>query len=400
MNKKGLKLSSLCVREIKENRTTQPHVLPLYASSSFEFDSIDQGIAVFKGDEHAHVYSRFGNPTVDAVARKIASLEAYQTPAQQAEALLFSSGMSAILTLMLATLQSGDKVLTQANLYGGTTEQFLKILKPNGIIPIFTDLSDLDRLAQDLASDSSIKMIYAESPANPTLACVDLQQVSALAKRYDCLTAIDNTFMTPYLQQPFAYEIDFVIHSTTKFLNGHGNSTAGVLISTHVELMQKKIWQTMKLAGTNTSPWDAWMIHNGLKTLAIRMERHCHNAMIISEYLEQNPRVSKVNYPGLTSHKDHHLAKRQMKDFGGMLSFEVEGGFEAAIQVMRKFELCTLAPTLGDVDTLVLHPASSSHVNIDRETRLSQGINDGLIRMSVGIEDVDDIISDLEQALA
>ncbi len=400
MKKSGLKLGSLCVREIKENRTTKPHILPIYATSSFEFDSIDQGIAVFKGEEKGHVYSRFGNPTVDTVARKIALLEAYNTPIESVEAILFSSGMSAILTLILATLKSGDKILTQANLYGGTTEQFLKILKPNGIEPIFTDLSDLNRVEQDLQKDDSIRMIYAESPANPTLACVDLKSLQALADRFNCYTAIDNTFLTPYLQQPFNFGIDFIVHSTTKFLNGHGNSTAGILISGHVQLMRDQIWQTMKLAGTNASPWEAWLINNGLKTLAIRMDKHCQNAMKVSEYLENDDRISRVNYPGLPSHRDHQLAQRQMAQFGGMLSFEVAAGFDAAVEMMRNLKLCILAPTLGDVDTLVLHPASSSHVNIDKAMRMEQGITDGLVRMSVGIEDVEDIIADLDQALS
>lgn len=399
MTKSPLKFGSICVREISENRTTKPHVLPIYATSSFEFDSIDQGIKVFQGEEQAHVYSRFGNPTVDAVAKKLAQLEAYNTPVSEPEAILFSSGMSAILTLMLGTLKSGDKILTQANLYGGTTEQFLKILQPNGIVPVFTDLGDLDQIEQHLKNDPSIRMIYGESPANPTLSCIDLDAVARLASNHQAYTAIDSTFMTPYLQKPFKFGIDFVIHSTTKFLNGHGNSTAGVLISRHRDLMQNEIWRTMKLAGTNTNPWDAWLIHNGLKTLPLRMDRHCQNALQVAQYLEAHQKVSKVNYPGLTSHKDHQLASRQMAGYGGMLSFEVAAGLDAALAFMRKLSLCTLAPTLGDVDTLILHPASSSHVNIPKDVRMDQGITDGLIRVSVGIEDVEDILTDLEQAL-
>ncbi len=398
MTKSRLKFGSLCVGEIKENRTTKPHILPIYATSSFEFNDIDQGIRIFKREKKGFVYSRFGNPTVDAVAKKIARLEAFNTPIEEADALLFSSGMSAILTLMLATLESGDKILTQANLYGGTTEQFLKVLKPNGIEPVFTDLSNLPELERKLKSDPDIKMIYGESPANPTLACIDLAALSKLATESNIFTAIDSTFMTPYLQQPFLFGIDFVVHSTTKYLNGHGNSTAGVLVSGHRELMQNKIWQTMKLAGTNANPWDAWLVHNGLKTLPIRMEKHCANAMAVANFLENHRSVSKVNYPGLASHRDHELAKRQMRMSGGMLSFEIAAGLEAAIKFMRHLNLCTLAPTLGDVDTLVMHPASSSHVNIPKEVRLEQEITDGLVRMSVGIEDVDDIIEDLDQA--
>ena len=399
MKKSMLSFNSLCVREIKENRTTKPHVLPIYATSSFEFDNIDQGMRIFRGEESGHVYSRFGNPTVDTVAAKIALLETHGTPVTHAEALLFSSGMSAILTLMLAVLKSGDKILTQANLYGGTTEQFIKVLAPNGIVPVFTDLSDIDLVQQKLKTEPSIKMIYGESPANPTLACIDLEAIAQIGSETGVYTTIDNTFMTPYLQQPFKHGIDFVIHSTTKYLNGHGNSTAGVLISGHQDLMKKDIWRTMKLAGTNSNAWDAWLVHNGLKTLPLRMDRHCKNAMEIAKYLDNHSAVEKVNYPGLPSHRHHNLALRQMSDFGGMLSFEVKGGLVPALSFLRKISFCSHAPTLGDVDTLIMHPASASHVNLPKDVREAQGIVDGLIRLSVGIEDAKDIIADLGQAL-
>ncbi len=393
-------LHSACVREIKENHSTKPHILPIYATSSFAFESIDEGIRIFSGAEKGHVYSRFGNPTMDTVAAKIALLESHNLDDVEAGAIMFSSGMSAILTMVLGLLQSGDKILTQANLYGGTTEQFIRILKPNGIEPVFTDLSDLTAVEEILARDARIKLIYGESPANPTMACIDLENISRLAAKYQVYSAVDNTFATPYLQQPFAYRIDFIIHSTTKYLNGHGNSTAGVLVARDPGLLQEKIWPVMKLAGTNCNPWDAWLVHNGLKTLALRMEKHSANALEIARYLTGHPRVSKVNYPGLEDHPSHALARRQMKHFGGMVSFEVAGHLEEAVTFMRKLKFCILAPTLGDVDTLILHPATMSHLNIPREVRLSEGITDGLVRISAGIEDVRDIIKDLEQALA
>ena len=399
MKSSALKFGSLCVREIKEIRSTKSHVLPIHPTSSFVFDDIDQGIRMFQGEEKGHVYSRFGNPTVDTVAEKLAQLETHGLDVN-GSGILFSSGMSAILTLMLATLQSGDKILSQANLYGGTTEQFNKILYTHGITPVFTNLRDLELVEKHLKEDKTIRMIYAESPANPTLACINLGAMASLAKQFEVWTAVDNTFMTPYLQQPIRHGIDFVVHSTTKFLNGHGNSTAGVLISKHQELMQKDIWRTMKLAGTNCNAWDAWLIHNGLKTLTLRMDRHCQNALEVASFLAQHPKVSQVNYPGLPSHPDHVLAQQQMQQFGGMLSFEVRGGLDHALSCLRRLQLCTLAPTLGDVDTLVLHPVTSSHINIDPETRAREGITDGLIRVSVGIEDVDDIKNDLAQALA
>lgn len=398
--KAPLGFSSTCIRDAKDARTTPPHQLPIYATSSFELESIDQAIAVFQGREKGHVYGRYGNPTLDTVARKIAALETHGLELE-AEALLFSSGMSAISTLLLAHLQQGEKILTQGNLYGGTTELFLKVLQPCGVEPIFTDLQDLDGVEALLQKEPDIRLLYFETPANPTLACVDMDALVKLARAYDCKTAIDNTFCTPYLQQPFRFGLDYIVHSTTKYLNGHGNSIAGALVGRDAAAMRGPIWQTMKLAGTNCNAWDAWLINNGLKTLALRMQRHSQNAQAVAEFLSEHERVARVNYLGLPGHPDYALASRQMRNgFGGMLSFELKGGLEAGMQFMRNIRFCTMAPTLGDVDTLILHPATSSHLNVDPAVREANGITDGLIRLSVGIEDVDDILLDLDQALA
>lgn len=396
--KENKKVGSFCVHELADQRTTKPHQLPIYATSSFEFESIDQGIDIFTGKAEGHVYGRYGNPTMEVVAEKIARLEGYGLD-MNPKAILFSSGMSAISTLMMAVLEKGDKILSQGNLYGGTTELFVKILKPFGVDLVMTDLQDLEKVEELVKADPSIKMLYFETPANPSLACVDLAALAEIAQRYDRYTAVDNTFCTPYLQQPFKYDIDFIIHSTTKYLNGHGNSIAGALVGKDAELMQKKVWTAMKLLGTNCNPWDAWLTNNGIKTLELRMDRHCANAQAVAEYLTKHPKVIKVNYPGLPEHPDHVIAKKQMRNFGGMLSFEIEGGVEAGVQFMNQIKMCVLAPTLGDVDTLILHPASMSHLNIPREVRLRNGITDGLIRLSIGIENVEDIIGDLEQAM-
>ncbi|MBL7790783.1 MAG: aminotransferase class I/II-fold pyridoxal phosphate-dependent enzyme, partial [Saprospiraceae bacterium] len=285
-------------------------------------------------------------------------------------------------------------------LYGGTTELFSQIMAPLGIESIFIDLGDLDKVEAVMASNAAIRMVYMETPANPTMACVDIAALAALAKQHGAYSAIDNTFCTPYLQQPFRFGVDFVVHSTTKFLNGHGNSIAGIVIGRDQELMATRVAKTLKLTGATCNAWDAWLINNGLKTLELRMIRHSRNAMEIARFLAQHPRVGRVNYNGLPSHPHHELAKRQMRDFGGMLSFEVKGGLEAAVGFIKKLQFCTMAPTLGDVDTLVLHPASMSHVNIPSEVRQQYGITDGLVRVSVGIENAADIIADLEQALA
>lgn len=390
-----MSFDSLCAKEAKDPRTTAPHVLPIYATSSFAFESLDEGIDIFTGKTSGHVYGRYGNPTIEAVATKIAALETHGLDLE-AHGILFSSGMSAISNLMMAVLKSGDKILTQGNLYGGTTELFLKILEPLGIETILTDLKDLNRVEELVRQDSSIRMLYFETPANPTLACVDIQALADIARQYGRYSAVDNTFCTPYLQQPFAHGVDFIIHSTTKYLNGHGNSIAGAIVGRDVELMQGRIWQTMKLSGTNCNPWDAWLTHNGMKTLTLRMDRHSENALAVAQFLEQHPKVATVNYNGLPSHPDHALAKKQMRAFGGMLSFELKGGLEAGKHLMNSLRFCTLAPTLGDVDTLALHPASMSHINIPKEVRLQNGITDGLVRLSVGIEHAADIMADLD----
>lgn len=393
-----IQFDSLCVREMADKRTTDPHILPIYATSSFSFSSIEQGIDIFTGKEQGHVYGRYGNPTIEAVADKIAAMEVHGTN-MEAAGLMVSSGMAAISTLVMGLLQAGDKILTQGNLYGGTTELFTKIIGRFGVETIFTDLNDLNGVEARLKADPAIRLLYFETPANPTLACVDMEALSGLAKKYNVYTAADNTFCTPYLQQPFRHGVDMIIHSTTKFLNGHGNSIAGVIVARDLEWLRTKAWQAMKLAGTNCNPWDAWLVHNGMKTLFLRMDRHSQNAQALAEFLDTHPRVARVNYNGLPSHPDHQLARKQMTQFGGMLSFELKGGLEAGLDFMKKIRFCTLAPTLGDTDTLILHPASSSHLNVPKEVRLQNGITDGLIRVSVGIENVVDIRADLEQAM-
>jgi len=389
---------SLCVQDPEDPRTTKPHQLPIYATSSFEFETIDQGIDIFTGKAEGHVYGRYGNPTIDAVAAKITAMETYGLDIS-ATGVMVSSGMAAISVLMAALLKSGDKILTQGNLYGGTTELFLKTLSQLGIGTVMADLRDLDAVTQAIEADPAIRMLYFETPANPSMACVDVSALASIARKYEKYSAIDNTFCTPYLQQPLALGADFVIHSTTKYLNGHGNSIAGIIIGRDSALMKEKVSKTMKLLGSNCNPWDAWLTNIGLKTLPLRMDCHCANALGLARFLQAHQGVSKVNYPGLESHPDHALAMRQMRGFGGMLSFELSAGYEAALSFMNRLRLCSLAPTLGDVDTLILHPASSSHINVPKELRLKHGITDGLVRVSVGIENLEDLKSDFHQAL-
>ncbi len=393
-----IRFESLSAREWPDPKTTTPHILPIYATSSYDFEDIEQGIRIFSGQEEGHTYSRYGNPTVEATSGKIAALETYGSLIS-ASAVMTNSGMSAIHVLVAGLLKSGDKMLTQPNIYGGTTELFRQMSKSWGIELIYADLRKTDEVDALLKADPSIKLVYLETPANPTLACIDIEALARITSLHNRWSAIDNTFATPYLQQPLRLGVDFVIHSTTKFLNGHGNSIAGVVIGKDADLFKQTIWNTMKLTGANCSPFEAWLVYQGMKTLPLRMDKHSSNALLISTTLSNHPNVSLVNYPGLETHPDHEVAKKQMRAFGGMMSFELNGGLDTAIKAMNKLRFCSLAPTLGDIDTLILHPASSSHLKVDPEIRRKAGISDGLIRISVGIEDPQDILDDLLQAI-
>lgn len=395
---KKISLASTCVHHPEWTFDNPPNQLPLVPASAFAFETIEQGIDIFDGRQKGHIYSRFGNPTTDAVAAKIARLEGFDLDSPP-RGLLTSSGMSAIATLVMALLQPGDKLLTQADLYGGSVALFRDVLSPLKIEMLVADLRDRDSVEQLLAEQGSIRMIYCETPSNPVLRCIDLDQLADWGRRYHCLTVADNTFATPILQRPLNHGIDYVIHSTTKYLNGHGNGIAGAIIGRDEEAMDGRITSTLRLLGTNASPWEAWTLHNGLKTLSLRMERHDENAQAVAEFLQSHPAVGRVNYLGFKDHPDYALAQRQMSAPGGMISFDLKGGLEAGKRFMNRLRFCTLAPTLGDTDTLILHPATMSHRALDRDVRLAHGITDGLVRISVGIEAVEDIIADLEQAM-
>jgi len=393
-----MRLNSLCVKNPKSAETTPSHQLAIHPTSSFTFESVESAVHAFEHPMEKHLYSRFGNPTVDAVAQKIADLETHNTGYNDGWGVMTSSGMSAISTMMFAILKKGDKILSQANLYGGTTEVIQNFLPQYGIDVVWTDLSDIDTVSDMLASDPKIQMIYFETPSNPALDCIDLSQMARLASTYNVLTAVDNSFCSPVIQQPLKHGIDYVIHSTTKYINGHGNGISGIIVSHGLD-RKKAVWSAMKMIGTNCNAWDAWLTNTGLKTLDLRMREHSANAMALAEFLSSHAKVSSVNYLGLSNHQNHALASQQMRYFGGMMCFEVMGGVEAGIRFMDTQTMGTLAPTMGDIDTLLMHPASMSHRNIDREIRIAHGITDGLIRVSVGIEDVQDLIEDFDRAL-
>lgn len=307
--------------------------------------------------------------------------------------------MSAISTLMLMNLSAGDKILTHFSLYGGTQELFQHILPSFGVTAIIADLRDPNKAEDALRADHSIRMLYIETPANPTIQCVDIAVLTEIAKRRGLVVACDNTFATPYLQQPFRYGVDFVIHSTTKFLNGHGTAIGGVLVGRDLEFMRNKGSRFFKTLGGNSNPFDAFLLVNGMKTLEVRMERHCQNAMEVARFLDRHPAVARVNYNGLPSHPDHAVAKKQMRHPGAMMSFELKGGLDAGIRCMNRLAMCLRTVSLGTCETLLCHPASMTHKSVSPDMRAQYGITDGLIRMSVGMENVQDILFDLDEAL-
>lgn len=404
--KKNLPLGfgSSCIHAGFEAEKHRSHITPIYASSTYLFDSAEQAVDLFTGKEKGYIYGRFGNPTGTQTEHKLAALEAYGLLNEAGEplevkAILHASGMAAIATLVMANVQSGQKILTHLSLYGGTQELIDKVLPSCGIETIILDFKDLNRVEETLKADASIKLLYLETPANPTLQCVDLEALTQLGHRYGCKVAVDNTFATPYLQQPFRFGADFVMHSTTKFLNGHGTAIGGVLLGRDLEWMNTKVTKHHRLLGANSNGFDAFLLNTGLKTLEVRMERHCRNAEVVASFLAGHPAVAFVNYLGLEQHPDFALCKKQMKHPGALMSFEVKGGFEAGKKFINHLQLCTSAVSLGTCDTLVSHPASTTHTGVPPELRHRSGITDGLIRMSVGIENVEDIIADLDQAL-
>ncbi len=395
---------TICIRGGHTEESNRAHITPIYASSTYTFESAEQSINVFKGNEPGYIYGRWGNPTITEAEEKIAMLEAYKLTNSsgnplQLKAILHSSGMAAVSTMLLSNVKSGQKIITHQSLYGGTHELIEKILPGMGIESVIVDFHNIDLVEETLKADGNIALMYLETPANPTLQCIDLEALSSLGKSYGLTVCADNTFATPYLQQPFRYDIDFVMHSTTKFLNGHGTAIGGVVIGKDIEKMNGPVTKMHRLLGGNSNAFDAFLLTNGLRTFGLRMERHCSNAIEIANFLQRHNAVAKVNYAGLPSHPDYEVAMRQMKNGGALMSFELKGGFDAGVSFINKMKLCTNAVSLGTCDTLVSHAASTTHMGVAREQRIKYGISDGLIRMSVGMENIEDIISDLDQAM-
>jgi cystathionine beta-lyase/cystathionine gamma-synthase len=354
---------------------------PVYLTSTFAQEEL--------GKDKGYTYSRVSNPTRTMLEKNLAALES------ATEGMAFSSGMAAI-DALFRILEPGSHVIMSKDVYGGTYRLAVRVFAPFGIEFDFVDTSNWEQIKR--AKRPNTRMIFIETPANPIMAITDLSAVARYAKKEKILTVADNTFATPYLQRPIEFGIDIVMHSVTKYLNGHSDMIGGFIATNNGEAAHR-IRFIQKAAGAVMSPFDAWMCLRGTKTLAVRMERHCANAAVLAEWLAAQPGIRTVHYPGLKSHPQHQLAKAQMSGFGGMLSFDT-GSLNNAKKILRRTQLCALAESLGGVETLIAHPATMSHVGIPKAERIANGITDGLLRLSVGIEDVDDIREDLKIALS
>lgn len=365
---------------------------PIYQTSTFIFDSAEQGGRRFALEEDGYIYTRLGNPTSSQVEDKLASLE-------NAEAVVaMGSGMGAITSVIWAIVKGGDHIVAAKTLYGCTFAFLNHGLPKFGIEVTFVDTSDPENVRK--AMKENTKVVYLESPANPNMLISDIEEISKIAhEKEGCMVVVDNTYCTPYIQRPIDLGADVVVHSATKYLNGHGDVIAGFAAGTQEFINQVRFVGIKDMTGSVISPFDSYLINRGMKTLEIRMEKHCQNAQKVAEFLEDHPAVVSIAYPGLKSFPQYELAKKQMSLPGAMIAFEVKGGLEAGRILMNSVELCSLAVSLGDTETLIQHPASMTHSPYTPEERAASGISEGLVRLSVGLEDAGDIIDDLKQAL-
>lgn len=369
-------------------------VAPIHMTSAFEFKNAAHGAGLFSGKDDGYIYTRISNPTVSMFQAKMAILEGSE------DAIATSSGMSAIASIALSLSKPGDNFVSCATVYGGTFALFTENLKALQIEArlISPALSDSKKAIESLV-DKKTRFLYMETPANPTLDVIDIEMWAGIARKHLIPLVVDNTFATAYLQNPLLIGADVVVHSATKYISGHADVIGGVIVGKK-KMMDRIRAEYIYHFGPTMSPFNAWLFLRGIKTLAVRMERHCLNAMRVAEWLNSHPKVTKVYYPGLPSHPGHPIAKKQMKCFGGMIAFEVSGGIKAGQAVMDNVHICRLAVSLGDCDTLIQHPASMTHSTYTKEDRTTAGIPDGLIRISVGIEHADDIIKDLENSFS
>ncbi len=391
MNKKrSLNIKTLCIHSSSPAEPVGPVVTPIYASSTFRFRDFQHGADLFAGKTTGYIYSRMLNPTVELLENCLAELEG------GVKSLATSSGMAAIQTTLLGLCSAGDHIICSHSVYGPTVTLLQDYFSRFKIKTTFVDSSNLTAVAA--AFLPATRLVFIETPGNPTLTISDIAAIARLCHEKNALLVIDNTFATPVLQQPLKLGADIVIHSATKFLNGHADVVAGIIVvknEEHYRLLRK----TLNHFGGVMAPFEAFLVLRGIKTLALRMEQHSRNAQQIAEFLESHPAVKWVRFPGLPSHPQFELTKRQMSGPGGLISFELKHGFAAARKLLNATKLFILAVSLGGVESLIQHPASMTHASMPPDIREQAGITDGLIRISVGIEDAGDLINDLKQAL-
>lgn len=393
------------------NNPNGSHITPIYQTSTFCFPDAETGGRIFAGEQSGYFYTRGGNPNATQLAQKIAVLEGIDLlhknadkPVEEVVAgRVFASGMAAITTAILGRVRVGETIIAQRCLYGNTFGFLYDLAAEMGITTVWMDDVSPQAWEAAFAANPKATLAYIETPANPTLDIVDLQAVAEIAHSHGAWVIVDNTFATPYHQRPLTLGCDAVVHSTTKYLCGHGVVIGGALVSHHLDYMDprgKGMGRWLKMGGS-PSPFDCWLVNLGLKTFHLRMKAHNENTLPVVEFLNNHPKVGHVYYPGLESHPGYEVARRQMQNgFSGMVSFELKGGLPAGVELMNRLELISRAVSLGIVDTLIEHPASMTHGKVPREERLQAGITDGLVRLSVGVEDVKDLIADLDQALA
>ncbi len=387
---KKLGFSTLAVHSGKgKKQTVHSHVIPIYQTVNFEYENFDQELRVSNEEESGYIYTRYGNPTIDALNEAVAVLE------QGEGAFSFASGMAAISAALIALTEPGDHVLASSVIYGGTYNLLTNFLPKHGVDVSFVDVWDYDAVEKSFRKNT--KILYLEPMMNPTLQIADLPHLSEMAKEKGVFVLVDNTFTPPYLFYPLNHGADGILHSTTKFIGGHGDTIGGIVVGS--QKFMEKVKEIGRVYGGVMSPFNAWITLRGVRTLGIRLERSSKNARELALFLKNHPKILKVNYPGLESHPQHDLAKRLFLDFGSMVSFEIEGGLDSVRKVSDAFKIITSTVSLGEVDTVASHPASSSHSMMSSEYRGKYGITEGLIRLSVGIEDIEDLKEDMKQAL-
>jgi len=386
---KDKKFETQAIRAQSELSENNEHSVPLYLTSSFVFDTADEMRAAFNDESDDFIYSRYTNPNTQEFVNKMCLLEGAE------EGVSFSSGMAAIYTTFMALLKSGDHIISCSSVFGATHAIFTKYFPKLNISHSYFNTKDPQEIQKLIRPET--KFIYLETPTNPAIELIDLEIVSAIAKKNNLLLIVDNCFATPYLQQPIRYGADLVIHSATKYIDGQGRVLGGVVVGK--KKLINDIYLFGRLTGPSLSPFNAWVLSKSLETLAVRMDRHCENAFYVASALEKSSVLENVSYPFLTSHPHYIIAKKQMKSGGGIITISIKGGYESAKRFLDKLQMIKISPNLGDTRTIATHPASSTHCKLSEEERLAVGILPGLIRISIGLENKEDILNDILQAL-